>query len=189
MNRSTLRFGAALLTTCLLALPAAAQMTAEQIARLGNDLTPLGGERAGNADGSIPEWTGRITTPPDGYVVGEHHRDPYGDDQPLFVINAANLDEHRDSALGRTPAHAGNLSVLRDAGLPDPAQRLGAAAHLRRHARHCRHGAPGGRRQRRRRRGDRHPVFRPRATAWKPSGTTCCATAARRSRAPSARPR
>ena len=93
---NTLRFGAALLLACFLALPAAAEMTEEQIARLGNDLTPLGGERAGNADGTIPEWTGGITAPPDGYVVGEHHRDPYGDDEPLFVINAANLDEHRD---------------------------------------------------------------------------------------------
>ena len=29
-------------------------MTAEQAQRLGKDLTPLGGERAGNADGTIP---------------------------------------------------------------------------------------------------------------------------------------
>ena len=76
--------------------PPPRKITEGQIARLGNDLTPLGGERAGNADGTIPEWTGGITTPPDGYVVGEHHRDPYSGDQPLFVINAANLDEHRD---------------------------------------------------------------------------------------------
>jgi hypothetical protein len=96
MNKSTLRLWVALALVSALVYPAAAEITEEQIARLGNDLTPLGGERAGNADGTIPEWTGGITTPPDGYVVGEHHRDPYGGDQPLFVINAANLDEHRD---------------------------------------------------------------------------------------------
>ena len=32
-------------------------LTPEQVARLGQELTPMGAERAGNADGSIPEWT------------------------------------------------------------------------------------------------------------------------------------
>ena len=93
----TLRFGAVLLVLgCVLASPSAAEIPAEQIARLGADLTPLGGERAGNATGTIPEWTGGITEPPPGYVRGEHHRDPYSDDRPLFTINATNIDEHRD---------------------------------------------------------------------------------------------
>ena len=35
-----------------------AAVSAEEAARLGKDLTPTGAERAGNADGSIPEWTG-----------------------------------------------------------------------------------------------------------------------------------
>ncbi len=93
---TTLRFGAALVLGCVLASPAAAELPADEIARLDRDLTPLGGERAGNAAGTIPEWTGGITEPPAGYVLGEHHRDPYAGDQPLFVISAANLDEHRD---------------------------------------------------------------------------------------------
>ena len=93
---TTLQFGAALILGCVLASPATAGISADEIARLGADLTPLGGERAGNADGTIPEWTGGITEPPAGYTVGEHHRDPYGGDQPLFTINAANLDVHRD---------------------------------------------------------------------------------------------
>ena len=42
------------------------------------------------------KWTGGITEPPAGYTVGEHHRDPYAGDQPLFTISAADLDEHRD---------------------------------------------------------------------------------------------
>ena len=92
----TLRFGAALVLGCVLASPAAAEIPADEIARIGRDLTPLGGERAGNAAGTIPEWTGGITEPPAGYVLGEHHRDPYAGDQPLFVISAANLDEHRE---------------------------------------------------------------------------------------------
>ena len=93
---TTIRLGAALVLGCVLATPAAAEIPAEEIARLGADLTPLGGERAGNAAGTIPEWTGGITEPPAGYSVGEHHRDPYAADAPLFVIDAGNLDEHRD---------------------------------------------------------------------------------------------
>ncbi len=92
---STLCLGAAFILGCALALPASAELPSDQIARLGADLTPLGGERAGNAEGTIPEWTGGITAPPAGYSVGEHHRDPYPDDRPLFVIGADNLDEHR----------------------------------------------------------------------------------------------
>ena len=92
---STLHLGAALILGCTLALPASAELPADQIARLGTDLMPLGGERAGNPEGTIPEWTGGITAPPAGYSVGEHHRDPYPDDRPLLVITADNLDEHR----------------------------------------------------------------------------------------------
>jgi len=95
VNAVVFRPAAALVLGCALALPAAAEMSAEEIARLGTDLTPLGGERAGNAEGTIPEWTGGITEPPPGYQLGEHHRDPYASDRPLFVITRDNLDEHR----------------------------------------------------------------------------------------------
>ena len=36
-----------------------AEITEEEAARLGKDLTPLGGEMAGNADGTIPQVRGR----------------------------------------------------------------------------------------------------------------------------------
>ena len=75
---------------------APAVLSVDEIARLGHDLTPLGAERAGNAEGTIPAWTGGITAPPDGYRRGEHHRDPYPDDQPILTIRADNLDRHRD---------------------------------------------------------------------------------------------
>ena len=89
------RVGAAIAAGAF-AFPAAAELSADAIARLGADLTPLGGERAGNADGTIPEWTGGIVAPPEGYAVGEHHRDPYAGDAPLFVIDGANLESYRD---------------------------------------------------------------------------------------------
>ena len=72
---TTLRLGSALLLGCVLASPASSEIAVDQIARLGVDLTPLGGDRAGNADGTIPEWTGGIIEPPAGYKVGEHHRE------------------------------------------------------------------------------------------------------------------
>ncbi len=69
--------------------------TPEQEAnRLGNELTPLGGERAGNADGSIPAWDGGLKAPPAQYSDGEHMIDPFADDQPLFEITSANFNDH-----------------------------------------------------------------------------------------------
>ncbi len=71
-----------------------AETSADQIARLGNDLTPLGGEKAGNQDGSIPAWQGGLTTAPAGYKPGNHFVDPYQDDTPLFTITSANSSDY-----------------------------------------------------------------------------------------------
>jgi hypothetical protein len=73
-----------------------AKTTAEEIARLGKDLTPLGGEMAGNADGSIPAWQGGLSKPPAGYKKGDHHPDPYAADKVQITINAANMDQYAD---------------------------------------------------------------------------------------------
>jgi len=62
--------------------------------RLGQDLTPLGAEKAGNAEGSIPAWTGGLATPPAGFQVGEHYADPYGDDAIGFTINGGNVGQY-----------------------------------------------------------------------------------------------
>jgi hypothetical protein len=83
-----------LLVVTLLAVPVFAKVSPEEATRLEGDLTPLGAERAGNADGAIPPWTGGIIQPPPGYESGEHHRDPYPDDAVLFTITAANLADY-----------------------------------------------------------------------------------------------
>lgn len=75
---------------------AQAAVTPEQVAQLGQTLTPMGAEKAGNADGSIPAWTGGITKVPAGYQVGDHHADPFADDKPLFTITAANMSQYAD---------------------------------------------------------------------------------------------
>ena len=76
-----------------------AKVSEEEVARLGQDLTPVGAEKAGNADGTIPAWTGSMTTVPEGLEYGGDGTplpDPYGDEKPLFSINAQNVDEHAD---------------------------------------------------------------------------------------------
>lgn len=62
----------------------------------GAVLTPVGAERPGNAEGTIPPWTGGITTPPPGYDPGLHHIDPYTEDPVLFSITADNIEQHAD---------------------------------------------------------------------------------------------
>src|SRR5579863_8913772 len=70
----------------------------QEAARLGADLTPLGGEKAGNADGTIPAWSGGIRSAAEAgfpnYRSGEHHPDPYAADKPLFTITAANMAQY-----------------------------------------------------------------------------------------------
>ena len=90
-----LKVPALLLLTAMLALPAQAKVDPAQAARLGQDLTPLGGERAGNAAGTIPAWDGGLATPPANYRPGMHHPDPYAADLPLYRVTAQNLDQHR----------------------------------------------------------------------------------------------
>ena len=72
-----------------------AKLSAEEVARLGQDLTPMGAEKAGNADGSIPAWNNGITAAPAGYDVGMHHLDPFSSDKVLFTIDKSNIDKYK----------------------------------------------------------------------------------------------
>ena len=85
----------------LVALPSQAAPSAEEAARLGTTLTPFGAEKAGNQDGSIPEYTGGLCTPPAGYKPldpngGFPYVDPYADEKPLFSIDGKNMDKYLD---------------------------------------------------------------------------------------------
>jgi hypothetical protein len=85
---------AGLVALSMMAGGALAAVSPEQAARLGKELTPVGAEMAGNADGTIPKWEGGITRPPAGYKVGMFHPDPFPGDEPLFTITAANAKEY-----------------------------------------------------------------------------------------------
>ncbi|MER0041155.1 DUF1329 domain-containing protein [Pseudomonas sp. MGal98] len=81
----------------LLAGNSMAAVSPQDAAKLGSSLTPLGAEKAGNAAGTIPAWTGGITQAPAGYKgSGTHHIDPFAADKPLFTITRANLAQYRD---------------------------------------------------------------------------------------------
>ena len=81
----------------LLAGNSMAAVAPQDAAKLGSSLTPLGAEKAGNAAGSIPPWSGGITQAPAGYKgSGTHHIDPFAGDKPLFTITRANLAQYRD---------------------------------------------------------------------------------------------
>lgn len=75
--------------------PALAAVSADEAARLGKTLTPLGAERAGNTAGTIPPWDGGITKPIAGYKEGGHYPDPFAGDKPLFTIDASNMEKYR----------------------------------------------------------------------------------------------
>ena len=93
-------FRAILTILCLSAFTstvALAAVSTEQAARLGKDLTPLGAEMAGNADGSIPPWNPEGTAVPAGFVPGSgNYINPYADEKPLYTIDKSNWQEHVD---------------------------------------------------------------------------------------------
>ena len=77
---------------------AQAKVSAAEAAKLGTTLTCTGAEKAGNADGSIPAFSGKWLGAPDGVSyknnVGQHIADPYASEQPKFVITAANMAQY-----------------------------------------------------------------------------------------------
>jgi hypothetical protein len=97
MTRIAGIYSAALvLAVAAIPLAAEAKVSAAEAAKLGNELTPLGAIKAGNAEGTIPAYEGGITKPPAGYSLGQHHPDPFADDKPLFTITAKNVAQYAD---------------------------------------------------------------------------------------------
>jgi len=62
----------------------------------GPNYTPMGAERAGNAAGTIPAWTGGLTQPPPQNDPTRHESDPFPEDKPLFTVTAANVEDYAD---------------------------------------------------------------------------------------------
>lgn len=81
---------------------------AQEAERLGKDLTPLGAEKAGNAAGTIPAWSGADAQLP-GWAPQKKRVDfwKHKDDKPLFTIDASNVDKY---AKNLTP---GQIEVIK----------------------------------------------------------------------------
>jgi hypothetical protein len=84
-----------LMVATLAGTAAPASVSNQDAAELKSRLTPVGAERGGNADGTIPAWTGGVTAAP-GYVSGAPRPDPFADDKPLFSITARNFHDYED---------------------------------------------------------------------------------------------
>ncbi|MFN3933137.1 DUF1329 domain-containing protein [Parvibaculum sp.] len=81
----------------LFAGAASAGVPQAQADRLLRDLTPMGAERAGNADGTIPAWDGGLSSVPKNvsWAPGRgHYNDPFADDQVIATVTNANADAH-----------------------------------------------------------------------------------------------
>ncbi len=121
---------AAAAVAVLIAAPLTAKVSDQEAAKLDGELTPIGAERAGNADGTIPAWEGGITTPPTGFKAGDYHVDPFANDQPMFTIDKSNLSQYEarltegHKALFRTYPDTYRMTVYpsrRSCNLPEKA--------------------------------------------------------------------
>jgi hypothetical protein len=92
----------ALCVLASLASGAHAAVTPQEADQLKSTLTPLGGERRGNADGTIPAWTGGYTTVPPGYRSGDPRPDPFAAEAPRLTITRSNLASYADKLAAGT---------------------------------------------------------------------------------------
>ncbi|MBK5123970.1 DUF1329 domain-containing protein [Burkholderia sp. R-69980] len=84
--------------------------TADEAKQLGDTLTPVGATKAGNKEGTIPAWTGGLTSPPAGYTPKKEpgaYIDPFKDEKPLLRITGANASQYADKL------SAGQMELLK----------------------------------------------------------------------------
>lgn len=68
-----------------------------QAARLGGDeLTPVGAQRAGNSEGTIPAWSGGLDKSTSPLPPGKFLSDPFPLDEAVFSITAQNMEQYAD---------------------------------------------------------------------------------------------
>lgn len=69
---------------------AMAKVSPQEAAKLGKELTPMGGEAAGNKAGTIPAYTGGLPHNPNKDPLA----DPFANEKPLFTITAQNYKKY-----------------------------------------------------------------------------------------------
>jgi len=94
LNKKLLATG--VLAASMFAGQAYGAVSAEEAAKLGNSLTPIGAEKAGNG-GAIPAWDGGLSTRPAGYKGDGRYVDPFEGEEPKFVIDQSNVDQYAEN--------------------------------------------------------------------------------------------
>jgi len=90
------RLALAALWLAFASTPALAKVSQAEADKLKAELTPVGAERAGNKDGSIPKWEGGLTKPPACFKgTGSWYCDPFEADKPKFTITKANVEQYK----------------------------------------------------------------------------------------------
>jgi hypothetical protein len=92
MKRTTFLVSA--LAISAIATSALAKVPEAQVNRLGQDLTPMGSEKAG--EGDIPAWTGGLQTVPSNvtYKPGDKLANPFESDPIKYTITAQNMGQY-----------------------------------------------------------------------------------------------
>ncbi len=94
LNKRLLASG--ILSAAMLAGNAYGAVSASEAAKLGDTLTPMGAEKAGNG-GAIPAWDGGLTTAPAGYKNDGIYVNPFPNEEPKFTIDQSNVDQYADN--------------------------------------------------------------------------------------------
>src|SRR4030095_16307621 len=89
LRRNAIMFRQSLMALAIASLAAGsalAAVSADEAKQLGTTLTAVGAEKAGNKDGTIPEYRGGIKAPA-GFQAGTYMRpDPFANEKPRLVI-------------------------------------------------------------------------------------------------------
>lgn len=113
-----MKWNQTLVVLALLGLPAGAAwaVTADEVARLGKELTAAGAEKGGNKDGSIPAFSGNEKPLP-GWSYGKLREDywKHKAEKPLFIIDASNVDKYADKL---TPGQIQTVKQIKGYSMP-----------------------------------------------------------------------
>lgn len=79
-------------------LDSRAEVSEAEARQLGKTLTHFGAEAAGNADGSIPPYTGGLTRAPAEFKPGSgRYPDPFAAEKPILSIDRKNMAQYADA--------------------------------------------------------------------------------------------
>ena len=97
---------------------AQAAVSPDEAKQLGSTLTAIGAEKAGNKDGTIPEYTGGIKAPADFKAGSGFRPDPFANEKPRLVIDGKNSAQYADKLTEGTVVESDQTT--NDTGVPVP---------------------------------------------------------------------